>query len=144
MNLIEWGKKYQIGIKSIDDQHKVLVDLINALHRAEENINSGHKEVVELVTPIVDGLVKYVSYHFQFEENLMREADYPDYIEHKKSHERMIQLVHNYEQKFKKGTASVADLKNLMCTWLTNHILETDRKYVNRLNAFGAMKKPAV
>jgi len=38
MDLIEWGPKYQIGIESIDAQHKVLVDLINALVRAEQNI----------------------------------------------------------------------------------------------------------
>lgn len=32
MKIIEWNEKFSVGIKEIDDQHKVLVDILDELY----------------------------------------------------------------------------------------------------------------
>ena len=34
MALLNWNKKLSVGVESIDDQHKILVDTLNELHHA--------------------------------------------------------------------------------------------------------------
>jgi len=132
--LIEWTAELSVGIDSIDEQHKKLVNMINALNEAML-INSSD----ELLGKIFTGLAAYTQKHFSYEENMFAEYGYTDSVEHKRQHSELIAQVVKLKEKFienPQGTMS-ADLMLFLKRWLTNHIMRTDKEYAEFLIAKG-------
>ncbi len=78
---INWTDKNNIGIKIIDEQHRGIISAINSLYYF---IQTGHQE--DIIKPTIVTLEQYIKIHFQTEEALMLEADYPDVEQHIKLH----------------------------------------------------------
>lgn len=134
MPLIEWTAQLSIGIDSIDEQHKKLVNMINALNEAMLLGESN-----ELLGTIFTGLAAYTQKHFAYEENLFAEHGYTDSEEHKRQHNVLISQVVDLKKKFienPQGTIS-ADLMLFLKRWLTNHIMRTDKEYAEFLISKG-------
>lgn len=126
---VEWKDDYSVGIDSIDQQHKKLLNLINQLQTAVD-YSTGEQFEREAL----DELVDYTKTHFTYEEGLMRDNDYPDFEPHKLQHEKMFEKVREvlaeYEQDQDTAMANAADyLKD----WLINHINGTDKEYSSYL-----------
>ena len=66
MTILNWNKLLVLGIDSIDNQHKHLVDLANQLDEAVA-IGTDHHTLIK----IINDLVNYTVLHFQHEEQLM-------------------------------------------------------------------------
>jgi hemerythrin-like metal-binding protein len=134
MPLIEWTAKLSVGIDSIDEQHKKLVNMINALNDAMLTNSSN-----ELLGKIFTGLAAYTQKHFTYEENMFAEYGYTDSEEHKRQHNELIAQVVELKQKFienPQGTMS-ADLMLFLKRWITNHIMRTDKDYAEFLISKG-------
>lgn len=134
MSLIEWTVELSVGIESIDEQHKKLVNMINTLNDAMLK-NSSH----ELLGKIFTGLAAYTQKHFAYEENMFAEYDYTDSEEYTRQHNELIAQVVKLKEKFienPQGTMS-ADLMLFLKRWLTNHIMRTDKKYAEFLISKG-------
>jgi hemerythrin len=134
MPLIEWTDELSLGIESIDEQHKKLVNMINALNDAMLTNSSN-----ELLGKIFTGLATYTQKHFAYEENMFAEYGYTDSEEHKRQHNELIAQVVELKQKFIKnpqGTMS-AELMLFLKRWLTNHIMRTDKDYAEFLISKG-------
>ncbi|MBF0201265.1 MAG: bacteriohemerythrin [Desulfamplus sp.] len=124
-NLITWGPKLETGIKEIDEQHRKLVDMVNALHRAMK-MRIG----IEKSGAVLDDLAKYTVYHFAHEEKLFKKYEYHEAVEHKKLHEDLVSKVVAFQKEFKSGKASLSvDLMTFLTKWLKNHIMKCDMKY---------------
>lgn len=124
-HLIEWTPALSVGIDEIDAQHRVLVDLINQLHAAIV-AHRGTQEVPQ----ILDRLVDYTRIHFAVEESLMRLFDYPDYEQHKHSHELLVDEVVRLRQRMlAEGKPVTFELLHFLKKWLTAHIMESDALY---------------
>jgi len=126
---VEWKDDYSVGIDSIDQQHKKLLNLINQLQTAVD-YSTGEQFEREAL----DELVDYTKTHFTYEEGLMRDNDYPDFEPHKAQHEKMFEKVKEvlaeYEQDQDTAMANAAEyLKD----WLINHINGTDKEYSSYL-----------
>ncbi len=126
---VEWKDEYSVGIDSIDQQHKKLLNLINQLQTAVD-YSTGEQFEREAL----DELVDYTKTHFTYEEGLMRDNDYPDFEPHKAQHEKMFEKVREvlaeYEQDQDTAMANAAEyLKD----WLINHINGTDKEYSSYL-----------
>ena len=126
MPLIEWTAELSVGIDSIDEQHKKLVNMINALNDAMLT-NSSH----ELLGKIFTGLAAYTQKHFAYEENMFAEYGYADSEEHKRQHNELIAQVIELKEKFIANPQRImsADLMLFLKRWLTNHIMRTDKEY---------------
>jgi hemerythrin len=125
MSIIKWSDDYSVGVKQIDDQHKELVDLINRLFDAM-SLGKG-REVLESV---FDQLRKYTHVHFQTEERLMVIYGYPNYEEHKKEHEELINQINELKDKFKAGDRKITiEVVDFLKEWLLNHIKKEDQQY---------------
>lgn len=124
-NFIEWNKELSVDIQELDEQHKVLVDILNRLHEAIIT-----RTDTDIIDDIFTELVQYTLVHFAVEESLMRIFDYPLYEDHKKHHEQLTKQVIDLQRKARKGdiTASMS-LWQFLKKWLTNHILIEDKKY---------------
>lgn len=83
MKTIPWSKRYEIGVESIDKQHKQLFTTINKLMTLGKE--EGKKEWV--CREGVKYLKNHVIEHFQHEEGYMRSIDYPDFEVHKRLHD---------------------------------------------------------
>ena len=134
MPLIEWTSELSIGIDSIDEQHKKLVNMINALNDAKLAGSTN-----ELLGKIFTGLTTYTQKHFTYEENMFAEYGYSNSDEHKRQHNELIAQVVELKDKFlenPQGTIS-DDLIHFLKRWLTNHIMRTDKEYAEFLIAKG-------
>lgn len=134
MPLIEWSAELSVGIDSIDEQHKKLVNMINALNDAMLLGQSN-----ELLEKIFSGLAAYTQKHFAYEENLFAEHGYSDSEDHKRQHQELINQVVELKTKFvesPQGTIS-ADLMLFLKRWLTNHIMRSDKEYSEFLREKG-------
>lgn len=85
MGLLQWEKRYSVGIEAVDHEHRELVDLINRLH--ERATMQGSKVAV---LGFFGDLYKAVSAHFALEERFMREKRYDQLPQHKGDHERLL------------------------------------------------------
>ncbi|QLG89369.1 bacteriohemerythrin [Chitinibacter bivalviorum] len=133
--LIEWNDALSVGIQEIDEQHKVLVNLLNELHDA---IRQHHGR--EASVAILQRLADYTRIHFTVEESLMRILGYPDYEAHKGHHEDLIAQMNDLQERLNKGEAISFELLHFLRNWLTNHIMEGDQRYVEHFLSRGAQK----
>ena len=132
MEIIQWRPTLETGIDVIDQQHKRIVDYINALRIAQVKGDRG------AVAKTIDDVIDYTQSHFGFEEALMEDAGYPLLNAHKRVHELFIRRVAVLHQRFKSGEDIAQDLHNVLARWLITHIQTEDRHYV------GAVKEKMV
>ena len=83
---VTWKDFYSVGDPSIDAQHKQILDTINELYEAMQK--SKDRAVLK---PLLDRLLQYTLAHFQHEEQIMQEHEYPDFVQHTASHNRIRQ-----------------------------------------------------
>jgi methyl-accepting chemotaxis protein len=124
--LIKWGPEFILGLDSIDNQHKRLVKLINEVF-AEFGSSNNRKTVKR----IIDELVEYTVYHFGHEESLFEKINYKETPEHVAQHKKFVEEIGKFKREFDNGNAVLSfDIINFLKKWLLNHILHTDKKYV--------------
>jgi hemerythrin len=124
MTFISWNDTYNTDTEKIDEQHRKLVDIINELYDAKET-----GKAQEALDGILSRLMDYTKYHFDFEEALLDELDYPELVEHKAKHQELIDqigmiLKSHLDNKRHVDTALLMFLKH----WLVKHIMNEDMK----------------
>jgi len=124
--LIEWGPRYHIGIKMIDDEHKILVDLINEVYVA-----FGSRKNKKTLDHVLKALLDYTIYHFGNEEKIFKKIGYKESENHLSQHHKFIERIESFKKEARTGNISLSiDMVNFLKNWLINHILKTDAKYV--------------
>jgi hemerythrin-like metal-binding protein len=125
MAFLFWEDELSVNIKSIDDQHKKLIDLINQFY---ENIRIASNK--ELIADLISGMKNYTIYHFKAEEKLLKQYNYPDFEIHKQEHENFLNKVNDLEERFREGKLIISfEITDFLKKWIRNHIQETDSKY---------------
>lgn len=133
MAKIVWDDSFSVGIRKLDNEHKMLIGMINKLH--ESGQAQGNDEVVtDLITEMTD----YFHYHFATEEHYMRKYHYPDYARHCAEHEEFIERVIAFcSEDLSQSKKIVAEMADYLGEWLINHVLVTDMKYTSFFHAKG-------
>ncbi len=133
MSLIKWKPDFETGIKTIDSQHKMLVDMINELYNS---ILEG--KGLNALDDILTGLYHYSEKHFETEENFFEEYDYPDSYDHVQEHQEFIKKVSDIFEKLKKGEVVLSvEITKFLRDWLINHVMGSDQKYAPYLKEKG-------
>ena len=130
---IKWKDEYSVGITHIDQDHKKLINLLNQFTVAyDHNMSeSFEKEALE-------ELINYTKYHFEREEKIMQEHDYPDFEAHQAKHQEMIKQVNTFVELYnEKGHDALKDISEYLTVWLISHINGTDKEYSQYLNDRG-------
>lgn len=130
MTLVNWSTNLSINVVRYDEQHKELVNLINELHEGMLN-GSAHEAMGE----ILNRLTNYTVTHFKDEEEWMAQYNYPKYIEHKNSHEQLVEQVKVVVQKHQAGMKINKEVLLFLKDWLNMHILDEDKEYGAYLNS---------
>ncbi|MGZ4958787.1 MAG: bacteriohemerythrin [Methylomonas sp.] len=125
MSKFIWKDHFKIGDVTVDAQHRHLFDLAN--------------QIVQATTPseltrLFMLFYKHVREHFQAEEDLMRQHQYPDYAVHVEAHNLMLDRLIDISGTVQSGQWAKADIQAFVESWLQVHIQEVDMKFGEFLN----------
>ena len=116
MALFIWTEKFTSGLQEIDQQHKKIVDLINALN----DIKNEEEQNINLYEIIIE-LISYTKTHLSYEENLLKQHECPELASHKLEHDQLVKRTIDFQQKFIEGGAGLAtEISLLLNDWLGN------------------------
>ncbi len=133
MPLMEWNDNMSVGLETADTHHKKLISMVNSLH---ESMLKG--ETNEVLGKILHALVVYTEKHFAYEEQLFQANNYPDFDAHKREHDELTAEVKELNIQFDSGKISLSiDVMNFLKNWLTDHIMQSDKKAGEYLNNKG-------
>ncbi|MBU1248765.1 MAG: bacteriohemerythrin [Proteobacteria bacterium] len=122
MNIIEWEPALSIGVDVVDEQHKGLVDMINAAYTlASEESNPMQ------VNRLLAQMGRYAVLHFSTEEQLMKQAGYAGMEEHKAIHAKFTKQVSDFACDGSQDRPLAVFV--FLSTWLKEHIMGMDREY---------------
>lgn len=131
MAFLEWSSALKIGVHAMDEEHRVLVELMNRLHRYVE---SGAPRAT--VASALQALFDYTVEHFREEEAYMRRIGFSGYRMHCITHQHLVSKLAGFRDAFVAGTSSLdAKFFSFLKLWLSAHILEIDKKYVEAASA---------
>jgi hemerythrin-like metal-binding protein len=129
---IQWKDRFNIGYKDIDDQHKVLLALLNDLI---DLIDQGGEP--EAVSDIFQRLCGYALTHFTQEERYMRAAGYPGLERQESEHAAFVQQVLAFNQAFDPSDPRLLrETQAFLRDWYLDHILKSDMDYVPCLKRY--------
>ena len=122
----EFDETLVTGNDMIDSQHKELIDRINQLLESCEE-GQGKIKAVKML----DYLLDYTVFHFEAEEKLQEEIQYPGIQEHKAKHAEFKQAVKELQEMLEEEEgpteAFVAQVQKNVVDWLYDHIKGFDR-----------------
>lgn len=124
MAIMEWTTELATGVSSMDEQHKILIGLMNRLH--DENTAGKGKAV--LLNSFKE-LASYTAKHFKNEEDYMESINYPDLKIHKMNHTKLLDQVANHLNQTETTGELNEDLFPFLKMWLKSHIKGIDTKY---------------
>jgi hemerythrin-like metal-binding protein len=96
--MVHWNSNLSVGIGSIDNQHKKIIELINSFYEGI-NQNSSKDQLLFLLK----GLKEYTQTHFLTEERYMKQYNYPEFEVHKAEHAKFIATINSFEDQYKSG-----------------------------------------
>lgn len=133
MDLIQWQPSFSVGVEMIDEQHRLLVKMINDLYAA-----LGAGESRKALEKMISRLSVYAAMHFAREEHYFTLFAYPQTKAHMQAHDDFEDQVYQFERDFKAGKQELSiEIMNFLSTWLVEHITKTDRQFGPFLNARG-------
>jgi hemerythrin len=136
--LVEWSDALSIGIPEIDNQHRVLIDLLNQLHAAIRE-QRGRAECGE----ILERLIEYTRVHFATEESVMSIFRYPELEAHRQEHQQLIDEVSDLKARYDREQVNVSmELIHFLKVWLQKHIVDSDKKAGQFVVQASAVQKP--
>lgn len=127
LDIFPWIADFETGIAPIDEQHQILVRLLNRLAR---NLVMQSDELS--FDEIFRELGEYAIHHFQTEENLMGQVIAGDALEsdHQLTHREFTREVNRLKRQCKSTTSDkkIGEIVAFLSKWLANHILKDDRR----------------
>ncbi len=130
MAFMEWKPEMSVGVPEIDDDHRVLIAVINELAEIQ-----GREDRVSELRGCFSHLKSYAEFHFSREEAMMRTAGFPALDGHQAEHRafeaKMAELQETLEGDDGKAAVSAVNEKLLsyLKNWLQHHILVIDQAY---------------
>ncbi len=128
----EWRNDFLVGVSLFDEDHRQLFEmaehLIDAFNRLRPNAE---------LAGIMDDFIEYTVFHFEREEEKMREVDYPGTEEHVAQHNLLIRAILKFKADMRYNRIPSDQIAEILADWLLRHIHEMDRQYTDYFNARG-------
>jgi hemerythrin-like metal-binding protein len=129
-----WSAALATGQPTVDSQHQELFRRVAALHAAMVAQPPDGPKVLGLLQYLVD----YTKTHFAEEEQLMRQAGYPELARHQGVHQRLLEQVAALQREAAAGVKlEPYEVTEFLADWLRHHIGEVDQAYVPAMRAAG-------
>ncbi|MBM7865486.1 bacteriohemerythrin [Heliobacterium gestii] len=122
---VEWTDKLSIGIGIIDDQHKKLVERVNAFVDAVECRDT------RKIEETVNYLIGYTIQHFGAEELIMLRNGYSEFKRHREEHNWFINAIYDVNKELLDQGLSderLSQVEEMLAGWIVNHIQVVDKR----------------
>jgi hemerythrin len=135
--MILWSDELSVGNQDLDAEHRQLIELINSL---QKELGQEHTPLGTILEETLTGLMDYAKGHLKHEEQLMRSAAYPKYMEHKYKHDEFRKTTAEFLNRI--GTSQDQDSQDTQARellfflqrWFISHIKGADREYAPYLS----------
>jgi len=128
---IVWKDFYSVDNPLLDAEHKQIIENINELYVA---MNGPMDSVAK--KRVLERLVQYTQTHFDHEEKIMQEVDYPDLAAHKALHDDMRRQT--IELRTHLTLVTARDVLVFLKDWWLDHIQGEDKKYASYMEPLAA------
>lgn len=129
MAYMQWTEAMSVGLPELDDDHRVLIAVINRLAADTEK-----GAAADVVGRSLVSLTRYAEYHFEREQRVMAACGFPDLDSHIEEHREFVGWVREAERRFDTTPADTAaelhgEVLAFLRNWLNHHILLQDMAY---------------
>ena len=122
----KWKRELDVGISLIDNQHRIIFDLINDL-----GVASAAMADRRVIDTLLDVIENYVFRHFEAEEELfMNHKGAPEHCLH---HYSLIKDFRKFRLSFRNRTSSENNTSAFLEQWFFTHIKEQDIPFFTRI-----------
>lgn len=120
-----WTRDFSVGVAQFDEQHKRLIQMINRLIETPQ-AQTGSETISELL----DAMTNYAQEHFEAEERLMQQYNYPHLEEHTTQHHAFRRQTADFCIATMNQVGTVPEsIFQYLRDWLVQHILRSDMAY---------------
>ena len=124
--IFPWTKNLETGIDTIDQEHKIIIKLLNKLALALTE-----EKVVEIENTFNE-LAQYASFHFESEESIWKKYIKDETLinAHHNSHKSFLPKVLEIKEKNKDKTyhQQIEEILLFLIRWLAFHIIDEDKR----------------
>ncbi|MDH4285227.1 MAG: bacteriohemerythrin, partial [Gallionellaceae bacterium] len=123
---LEWHDSYGCGEPTIDEEHRKLFDLANALIRSAFTRDEEPKQFDE----DLERLLTHIVQHFSDEEAILESHHYPDLAAHRHAHQILVRKAKQLMKTAESGGISIGKLVNFLANEvIAQHMLKMDCKF---------------
>ena len=129
MSLMTWTSAMSVGLPELDEDHRVLIRIINQLAESERN-----EDHVSVLRQCLYSLLRYAEFHFAREEKVMAACEFPALTHHKGEHRAFTEHMRKLAAALDADDLPPAEIVNqelltYLKDWLNHHILIEDMSY---------------
>lgn len=129
MSLMTWTSAMSVGVPELDEDHRVLIRIINQLADSKEK-----QDQAGVLRQSLYSLLRYAEFHFAREEKVLTACQFPGMTHHKREHraftDHMKELAKSLDDDELPAAEIVSqDLLTYLKEWLNHHILIEDMSY---------------
>jgi len=132
MRYPRWQPAYSVQVQDFDAAHRTLIELAEALIHAVERPGTGAS-----TRDVLDDLVECTVAHFEEEERVLRELDWPGLPTHLEAHDLLLRTLLKFKADLRYGRLTPEETADFITDWVVAHILDEDRQYCDYLHARG-------
>jgi hemerythrin-like metal-binding protein len=115
--------RFILGLPEMDAQHDYLYSLFDEIEQAPHATNR------ESMAALISEIERYISFHFESEELLMRRYGFPGFAQHQSDHELACGRFVQFQNDFETGSLNPAALRIFLTGWLMEHSETSDSQY---------------
>jgi hemerythrin-like metal-binding protein len=125
---IRWKKSFSTDIVSIDNEHRRLIDMLNDF--------IGGEPTKKNILNTLDEITLETIHHFQHEEHVMLNIQYPRYAKHKEKHRLLIADINKYRARIAENgnKSNFSEIVRYLKYWLLRHLVSEDTQLNRYLN----------
>ena len=126
-NPCAFTQKYKTNIPQIDDEHKVLFEIIGDAYKLVESQDADDK--YDEIMSVLDRLEEYTKVHFAHEEEYMEQTKYPQLEQQRRAHAAFLERLDEKDlgEGMEEQQEYLEELMDFLFGWLSNHILRMDK-----------------
>ncbi len=126
MVLINWKKKYSVGVEALDNQHKTLIEILNEFHAYMLKGQGGN-----IAGQVMLRLKSHAHEHFPAEERLLESIKFPGLARHREYHRELKEKLEEFIARHENGDHGMyISLLHFIRDWQSRHLLQQDREYI--------------
>jgi len=132
-----WTTEMSVDIPNIDAQHRFLFGQINELVDLRERGGSR-----ERLLRVLKALMHFSDAHFDSEDEVMIDSDFPLFINHRAEHQKYITHLAGFVDQYVKEERNLPDkMLEFLVAWWFQHTCQSDQKYARWIHSQGAKQR---